>query len=87
VSEELMRRAAAEARDDLDKFLMPTARAMTRQHQDADLTATELARGLLRQTTWDRPMLASVLGAALVRLAERDLAARESTGDAPREVG
>jgi len=65
-----MRAAAREARDDLNRRLMPTTRAMMARHHDADVTMTELAKGLMRQTTWDRPMLASVLVAALVRIAE-----------------
>jgi hypothetical protein len=74
--DELMRGAVAEARDDLDRRLMPTARAMLRRDKDSDKTAAALTTGLLRQAAWDRTLLASVLGAALVRLAERDLAER-----------
>jgi hypothetical protein len=67
--DEAMRRAATEARDDLDRRLLPTARAMLRRHNDRDRTATELTKGLIRQTAWGRIELASVLGEALVRLA------------------
>jgi hypothetical protein len=42
---------------------------MLRRHNDRDRTATELTKGLIRQTAWGRIELASVLGEALVRLA------------------
>ncbi|HEU4541965.1 MAG TPA: hypothetical protein VFR23_12635 [Jiangellaceae bacterium] len=65
----------AEARDDLNRLLPPARQALAKS--GTELAAVELASGLIRQPEWTRIMLASVLGAALVRLAAQDHAEGE----------
>jgi hypothetical protein len=58
----------AEARDDLDK-LLPVARRHIEEYGPIN-GAVHLTTGILVQPEWDRVLIASVLGVALVRLAE-----------------
>jgi hypothetical protein len=65
--DELMRGAIREANDDLDA-LVTAAVAAAEVEPDPERRAADLTTALLSSTPWDRVMLASVLGVALVRL-------------------
>lgn len=57
-----------EARADLDRLVSYATKKLA--EIGADQAAAEMTQGLLAQPSWDRMMIATVLGAALVRLAE-----------------
>lgn len=57
----------AEAAADLERLLGLTGKVWDDPHDDAE-TAVAVASLLIGVTEWDRVMLASVLGVALVRL-------------------
>lgn len=64
-----MRGAVREASSDLDQ-LLAAARVGIVRVPDPERRAAELTTSLLANLPWDRVMLASVLGVALVRLAD-----------------
>lgn len=82
-----MRAAVREAADDLDA-LVAAARAAVVRVSDRERRAAELTGTLLANLPWDRVMLASVLGVALVRLADvaEERAASATGGEAAREA-
>lgn len=59
----------AEARNDLDRLIGYSRPAVAKYGTEE--AAVALTSGLLAQPSWDRMLLASVLGVALVRLAGR----------------